>query len=919
MQSFLSKVTSQVISNHDNISNITFILPSKRAGLFLKTEFKKQLINSSFLPNILSIEEFIKNISNLEQVESITLIFEFYKVYKKLTPKNSLDSFDIFSKWATILLQDFNEIDSNLIDAEFILSYINDSKRIESWNLKNNEQTALTSNYLAFFDQIKLYYTHLNKYLLNKDIGYQGLLYRKAFENIEQFIKHNQNSKYIFAGFNALNKAEENIIHELLIQNKAEIFWDNDLFYAEDNNLAGKYFKKYKNSWNYYKTRKFNWQEQNINNTKNVYLYGLPKNITQIKKAGELLNDLNKKKQIHKTAVILGNEKLLPILLNSIPKEINHINITMGYDLKNVPVTSFFDSIFRLHLNKNKSDFYYKDFLSVLQHPLLHHYWINDKIFSEKLNILIFQNKTIFISKNEINELINNEFIFTKIFDVLFTEWIDNVELILLNFNLIINFLRKDESLRPLDKEYLFRFYNIFQQLINLNNEYGYIQNLKTLYLFYKQILKTENLSFQGEPLKGLQIMGVLESRVLDFENVIITSVNEGFLPLGGSQNSFIPLDIKGHVGLPTSKEKDSIYAYHFFRLFHRAKNIYILYNTETDDFGSGEQSRFITQLEIAKENKLLEKIHIIKNIVAPKLKSSPISLQIVNKTQTINLQLKELLKKGLSPSSLTLYIRNPIAFYKQKVLKLKEFKGVEETIAANTFGTIIHDTLEAFYTPYKNKFITKDDVVAMKVKLNDEVTNQFKNHYSLHAISSGKNYLTFEIAKQFLINFLNYEISELNKNKKIKILNLEHDITCNHQIKELPFAINVKGQIDRIDEVDGVLRIIDYKTGKVESKNLKINDWDLLITDEKYSKSFQVLMYAFMYCKVNQIDFTKKDLEGGIISFKNLKSGFMRVNNTIITQEILDRFLIQLDKLIIEICNQKIPFKEKEILQYKF
>jgi len=327
MQSFLSKVTSQVISTHDNISNIIFILPSKRASLFLKTELKNQLTNNSFLPNILSIEDFIKTISNLEQVEHINLIFEFYKVYKNLTPKKDLDSFDVFAKWATILLQDFNEIDSNLIDAKSILSYINESKRIESWNLKNKEHTTLTNNYLAFFNQIQSYYTNLKKHLLNRQIGYQGLLYRKAFENLEQFVNQNQNSKYIFIGFNALNKAEENIIHELLFQKKAEIFWDNDVFYNQNNNLAGKYFKKYKNNWNYYKTRKFNWQEQNINTDKNVYLYGLPKNITQIKKTGELLAEIDKKNQIQKTAVILGNEKLLPVLLNSIPKEINHVNI----------------------------------------------------------------------------------------------------------------------------------------------------------------------------------------------------------------------------------------------------------------------------------------------------------------------------------------------------------------------------------------------------------------------------------------------------------------------------------------------------------------------------------------------------------------------------------------------------------------
>lgn len=922
MQSFLSKVTSQVIATHDNISNITFVLPSKRAGLFLKTAIKDQLTKGSFLPKVISIEEFIKDISGLEQADNIALIFQFYQVYKKLHPDHKADSFETFSKWATILIQDFNEIDSNLIDAESILSYVNESKRIESWNLQANDQTPLTNNYLAFFDQIKSYYTHLNTHLLSQNTGYQGLLYKKAFENLNEFIKLNTNSTFIFAGFNALNKAEEKIIHELLIQNKAEIYWDNDDFYSNNNNLAGKYFNTYKKNWDYYKTRKFNWAEKNINSPKNVYIHGLPKNITQIKKAGDILEDIQHKNQIQNTAVILGNEKLLPALLNAIPKNIKHVNITMGYDLNNIPLAGFFNAIFQMHLNRtdqNENKFYYKDFLKLIQHPLLHQYWANNKNISDNLNKIIFRNKTIFISGKEIRELIDNDPVLMEIFAILFGNWTNEVAWILANFNLIIDFIRKDEALKPLDKEYLFRFHNVFQQLSNLNREYGYINNLKTLYLFYKQILKTENLSFQGEPLKGLQVMGILESRVLDFENVIITSVNEGFLPAASSQNSFIPLDIKSEKGLPTYKEKDAIFAYHFFRLFHRAKNIYILYNTETDDFGSGEQSRFITQLEIAKANNNLDKVHIIKNMVIPKLNAAPISLQEINKTQAVDLRLKEIANKGFSPSSLSLYIRNPIDFYKRKILNLKEFKEVEETIAANTFGTIIHHTLDVFYTPFKNKFITKDDVEVMKTKLNKEVTDQFTNHYSLHAISSGKNYLIFQMVKQFLINFLNYERSELAKNKKIKILDLEKDIACNREIKGLPFSINFKGQIDRIDEVDGVLRIIDYKTGKVSASDLKINDWDLLISDEKYSKGFQVLLYAFMYGKVNNIDFETNHIESGIISFKNLKAGYMKVNNSLITANTMALFLEQLDQLILNIYDQNISFKEKELMQFKY
>ena len=251
--------------------------------------------------------------------------------------------------------------------------------------------------------------------------------------------------------------------------------------------------------------------------------------------------------------------------------------------------------------------------------------------------------------------------------------------------------------------------------------------------------------------------------------------------------------------------------------------------------------------------------------------------------------------------------------------MRLKEFKEVEETIAANTFGTIIHDTLEILYTPFIKKNITKKDIIEMKEKLEDEVISQFKRNYSLNSISSGKNYLTFKIAKQFLINFLNYEIKELTKNKQIKILALETTLSLNYTFSGLPFPVKLKGKVDRIDEVNGTLRIIDYKTGKVGSNDLKINNWDLLTVDEKYSKSFQVLLYAYMYAKNHNFDFEKHSIESGIISFKNLRSGFLKINNSKIDQLTLDEFLTQLNNLLMEIYDPMIPFTEKEITKMKY
>jgi ATP-dependent exoDNAse (exonuclease V) beta subunit len=295
------------------------------------------------------------------------------------------------------------------------------------------------------------------------------------------------------------------------------------------------------------------------------------------------------------------------------------------------------------------------------------------------------------------------------------------------------------------------------------------------------------------------------------------------------------------------------------------------------------------------------------------------IDLKEIYKTDAVIQRLNEIALKGFSPSSLTSYIRNPIDFYKKKILQLQEVDEMEEIIATNTFGTIIHETLKELYTPFTQSFITKKDILTMKDRLLDEVPKQFKSHYSLNSILSGKNYLTFEIANQFLKNFLNYEISELDKGKKIKILEIEKNVNIIHEIQGLSIPLKLTGQIDRIDEVDGIIRILDYKTGKVTESNLLIKEWDLLSTDYECSKSFQILMYAYMYLKDVNIHFKDQNIESGIISFKNLRSGFMKVNKREIDENTMEEFEAQLNKVILEIYNLDIPFTEKEIKKNTF
>jgi hypothetical protein len=314
---------------------------------------------------------------------------------------------------------------------------------------------------------------------------------------------------------------------------------------------------------------------------------------------------------------------------------------------------------------------------------------------------------------------------------------------------LIKQSLDKSKSENILTLEYLYRFHLIFNELQVLNDKHAHINTINILFNLYKEIIANDTLDFKGEPLKGLQIMGMLESRVLDFETVIISSVNEGILPAGKSHNSFIPFDVKLENGLPTYKEKDAVYTYHFYRLLQRAEHAYIIYNTEPDVLKGGEKSRFITQMEI-------ENVHDINHfIVSPNVPSIPKKLKQVTKTESVIDQLKLIAEEGFSPSSLTNYIRNPIDFYQEKVLGIKTFEEIEETVAANTLGSIVHHTLEALYLPFKNQFLTEDDIKASITLIDSTVKKYFKQEFKEGEISTGKNLIIFEIAKRYVFNFL--------------------------------------------------------------------------------------------------------------------------------------------------------------------
>ncbi|MGC1631924.1 MAG: PD-(D/E)XK nuclease family protein [Gelidibacter sp.] len=920
MTSFLKEVLDDIQKNGLNISELTFILPSKRAGTFLKDILSKSIVKTIFAPEILSIEEFVESLSELHYASNTELLFSFYQVYQELTPKPEQETFDQFSKWGQLLLQDFNEIDRYLIDADHIFDYLKSIKEINHWSLAE-VQTTYIKNYLAFWNRLKIYYNRFREALILNKKGYQGLVYREAANSLEPYIASHPNKRHIFIGFNALNKAEERIIQELLQQDLATIYWDIDSVFL-DNPIhdAGLFIRQHLKTWTFFKQNDLNWIGNNYRSDKNIHTIAVPKNVGQVKYIGELLDGLPPA-DLKKTAVVLGDESLLMPLLNSIPQKVEAINITMGLPLKSVPLASLFDLLFKIQKN-HINQLYYKDVVAILSHSFIQTVLTHENHnYGNHIINYIQSNNIVTLTVEKIIALAKPEEHFIR---TLFQSWENSPEKAFKNCTQLILTLKTqldlEKSKNLLALEYLYRFNQIFNELQRYNETYKLISNSTTLHYLYKELLNNETLDFQGEPLQGLQIMGMLESRVLDFETVIISSVNEGILPAGKSTNSFIPFDVKLENGLPTYKEKDAVYTYHFYRLLQRAKNVYIIYNTEPDVLNGGEKSRFITQLQI-------ENIHTIKHsIVAPKVEVAQKEPKVIKKTETVIKRLQQIATNGFSPSSLTNYIRNPLDFYYEKVLKIQNYEDVEETVAANTLGSVIHQTLEDFYTPHKGHYLTEAHLKQMKTLIDGNVTHHFKVFYKEGDMTKGKNLIILEVAKRYILNFINKEIETLKEGHQIKIIDLEKELDINVNIPEMDFKVRLKGTVDRIDEFDGTVRIIDYKTGKVSQGQVEIIDWeDITLDYDKYSKSFQILTYAYM---MNQTKEFSGTIEAGVISFKNLQGDYFlkfgkkssshsRDKEHGISQDTLEAFHRELKKLILEICNPEIDFIEKEVRKF--
>jgi hypothetical protein len=931
MHAFLYQVAKYLEQNYkENLDGLCIVLPNKRGALFLKHHLASVYKKTIWLPAIISAEDFISELSGLQSMEDVDLICRLYESYKVVYGEKA-EPFDSFAKWGNLILQDFNEIDRYLADANALYKNLREIKEIENWSLAQEELSEFQQNYINFMANLGSMYSHFTNELLKNGESYQGLAYREAVKNytISDFPK--RFTKLIFCGFNALNAAETKIFSGLCQSGKAEILWDADKYYI-DNPVqeAGLFLRR-----NFKTFSNTNFIGEYFRAEKNIDVIAVPKQMGQSQTVSNIINNLlDRGETLDSIAIVLANEKLLWPVLKMLPERVEFVNITMEYPIRYTAPFNFIDLLLKIQLGYEKQDrtqkyIYYQDLLSVLRHPFFGEYASMSEIGSVNsvINRILDKNYA-FITEKLMQDLFGEDH--DKL-NHLFVPWKDAREA----SDCISGLLKqiKDYHLctelnnyKSLELEYLEVLIKNFNRVDQFVNEYKYFDSVKSFRILFSQIVGSCSAAFIGEPLKGLQIMGVLETRTLDFRNIIFVSVNEGVLPSGKSQNSFIPNDLKRFFGLPLYADKDAIYAYHFYRLLQRAENVFITYDTETDTFGKGEKSRFVSQLQLelttynknikVKESIALSSSSDIKTPAQITLqKDSDVLERIINKA-TVNSEFS-----GLSPSSLIMYKDCGLKFFFRYGAGLKETVELEESAEANTFGSILHESLEELYLPFAGRPVNLNDIKEIKTRIASTVESKFLNYFSRSEAFQGKNVLQQSVLKVYVEKLIDFDANYIRSLSKdsLSIVALEKELESSLQLETNGKVreIFIKGKADRIDRVGNILRVIDYKSSVHSSDKFEFTGFEDLFSNKKYDKMLQLFLYAWLLYKNKMAQ--PHELKPCIIPFKKFEREpkFISQNKgqLIFTEALLNEFEDHLKQFISCILDEKNAFLQTEDL----
>lgn len=891
---FLQNIISELLENHQDLSALDIVLPGKRPMVFIKRILKEKHYEG-LLPNFVTIDELIAELSENVEIKGIALWLFSFRIYNKI---DSSEDFSGFLKWFPTLQKDWDDMMKFSDDDQKILLWMLDEERIKNWGENLGDDDNPRKRNLNFWRKMNEFLPLLKSELQKENLATSGMLYQEAFSKIENFAKQT-NRQFVFCGFNALSRVEEQLVRQLLQWNKAETYFQADQYYIDDERQeSGKFLRETLKWKEFNDSRDFKWIENQFSQPKNIKTYEVSGNIVQAKFLPEILKKIPKN-ELSETALVLLDENLLPAVLDSL-NVVESVNITMGFPLKNLSFSNAIKKLFYLQKQQEKksSSYYYADVLPILEELP------NDEKDSEVIRnfvATIEERNIVYISKTLLQELLGN----LSYFQLL--QKPENSQQFL---DLLIKFCYelKFKELDDIQYENIALFENVFKIIKNQLLPYQIDVKIETLEVLINQLVNSESIDFVGEPLAGFQIMGLLETRLLNFKNVILLSVNEGKLPLGNTQNTYIPFDVRKNFGLNTFLENDSIYAYHFYRLIQNSENVHLLYNALSSGVNTGEKSRFITQLE-------MESPHKIEHIIIEN-SSEPIAQELmkIDKNEEVMRLLNEW-KKRVSPSHLVTYLYNPIDFYLNNLLKTRETNEIEEELSQRNYGNLVHYALQYLHEPIKGQKLSVNDLEDLLQQTDsaiDFAIEKLKHQQEFY--ERGMNYIHKEIAKRVVRNIVEYDLELVNNGSALEILDLEKEINCDFFLDENQNdKISFYGFIDRIDRLDGITRVIDYKTAKPKKltvnlgKNKEEKLPELFFNDD-YKQALQLSIYK--YCIKNVLNINPDNIETAIWSFAEVNNGPQKLNFVDIEDNEVED---SIRNLIFEILNPEVPFEEKE------
>ncbi len=863
MQPILEKLAIHLVqTSPGGLGDTRIILPNRRAGLFLQRHLALHIKQTGWAPRIYTISDFVDELSQLELSDPIDLFFTLYDIYQESVEHP--EPLDDFYMWGEMMLRDFDEMDKYLVDADMLFRNIKDLKALEEpmagiepeqlefirqfWTgFHLGDSSPEKELFLKSWLLLPVLYKSLRLALSERAEGYQGMQYREIVERTGRGeLNDDWEGRTIVAGFNALNQCEK-LIFSWLQKHGAEFYWDFDHQYTDSaGREAGRFLRE--NMERFPAASQLE-EFRGLDEKKDYRIFELPSDVLQAKTVHRILEseDQESLSDCTDTAIILCDEELLLPVIMSLPENTRDINVTMGYPMKNTPVFSFIDTLLRLQHNIRKSSggkvrFYHKDVMSVLLHPYFRK--VNDSQGEDVANIIMRDNLV----------MVDREIFSGELEDAIFRDVEDAsgmIEYLKAIFMHILEALAVKEELlhEALDREF------IFQLLMHLNKLELVISRRPVLTVsilerLLRKLLGLLRIPFEGEPLSGLQVMGILETRLLDFKHVILLSMNEEVMPASHSAHSNIPYSLRLAFGMPAKEDMDAIYAYYFYRLLQRAERVDLLFNSATGGMRTGEMSRYLHQLIFSKDVK----------IVRPGLevRAREIEALEISHTREADLKLdtyKSDTEEGryLSPSAVNTYIDCSLKFYLRYIAGIGEADEIHEEIDSAGFGTVVHDTLKELYSDIaerNNSQIGRDELSELleTSRAEELLKSVFMNQHfkgRKREELEGRNIIIFQVMLRYLEKIIRTDLAiapfELVSAEDSYIRNLKIEVN------QEKIEIRMGGKIDRIDRVNGILRVIDYKTGQTSQNFTTLESLFEGNYGSRNGAAMQTLFYAWL------------------------------------------------------------------------